>query len=58
MKKLDAWRLERATKNAQKRFKKLSKLADRLRMGKGERRGILKRIIWGAGYKHVRMIEK
>ena len=56
--KLDRWRLERATKAAQKKFQKVQELTERLRMGKGEKRGLVKRLLWGAGYKRVRIIEK
>ena len=56
--KLDRWRLERATKAAQKKFQKVAELTERLRMGKGEKRGLVKRLLWGAGYKRVRIIEK
>jgi hypothetical protein len=56
--RLDRWRLERATKLAQKRFQQVQALTERLRMGKGEKRSIIKRLLWGAGYKRVRIIEK
>ena len=56
--KLDRWRLERATKAAQKKFQKVQELTERLRMGKGEKRGLVKRLLWGAGYKRVRIIER
>ena len=56
--KLDRWRLERATKAAQKKFQRVQELTERLRMGKGEKRGLVKRLLWGAGYKRVRIIEK
>ena len=56
--KLDRWRLERATRIAQKKFNKIQTLTERLRMGKGEKRGFIKRLLWGAGYKRVRIIEK
>ena len=56
--KLDRWRLERATRIAQKKFMRVQELTERLRMGKGEKRGLIKRLLWGAGYKRVRIIEK
>ena len=56
--RLDRWRLDRLTKSAQKKFRKMQSLTERLRMGKGEKRGIIKRLLWGSGYKRVRIIEK
>lgn len=55
---ISEWRFNRALRLAQKRFRKLAEETERLRMGKGERRNIFKRLIWGAGFKRVRMIEK
>jgi len=56
--RLDRWRLDRLTKSAQKKFRKMQSLTERLRMGKGEKRSIIKRLLWGSGYKRVRIIEK
>ena len=55
---LSEWRFNWALRLAQKRFRKLTEETERLRMGKGERRNLFKRLLWGAGYKRVRIIDK
>lgn len=55
--KLEKIIFERELRHAQKRFKKVSEKADRMRMTKREKRTLLKLMFRAAGYKKIRIKE-
>ena len=52
------WQFNRAVKAAQKRFQKVSDLADKLRMGKKPKRELIKSFFRSLGYGHIRIKER